>query len=62
MLNPHLIKASNECIDYVVLHELYHIAEPNHSEKFWRLLTQAMPNWKEVKAKLDDMKEIYLNE
>ncbi|MDU0112285.1 SprT family zinc-dependent metalloprotease [Psychrosphaera aquimarina] len=62
MLNPHLIKAPKECIDYVILHELCHIAEHNHSEKFWRLLTQVMPNWKEVKAKLDDMAELYLNE
>jgi len=62
MLNPHLVKASKECIDYVILHELCHIAEHNHSEKFWRLLTQVMPNWKEVKAKLDDMAEMYLNE
>lgn len=62
MLNPHLVKASKECIDYVVLHELCHISEHNHSDKFWRLLTQVMPNWKEVKAKLDDMAELYLNE
>lgn len=62
MLNPHLIKAPKECIDYVILHELCHIAEHNHSEKFWRLLTQVMPNWKEVKSKLDDMAEMYLNE
>jgi len=62
MLNPHLVKASKECIDYVILHELCHIAEHNHSENFWRLLTQVMPNWKEVKAKLDDMAERYLNE
>jgi len=62
MLNPHLVKASKECIDYVILHELCHISEHNHSEKFWRLLTQVIPNWKEVKAKLDDMAELYLNE
>ncbi|MBU2969228.1 M48 family metallopeptidase [Pseudoalteromonas sp. C2R02] len=62
MLNPHLVKAPKECIDYVILHELCHIAEHNHSDKFWRLLTQVMPNWKEVKAKLDDMAELYLNE
>ena len=62
MLNPHLVKAPKECIDYVILHELCHIAEYNHSDKFWRLLTQVMPNWKEVKAKLDDMAELYLNE
>ena len=62
MLNPHLVKAPKECIDYVILHELCHIAEHNHSEQFWRLLTQVMPNWKAVKAKLDGMAELYLNE
>ncbi|WP_417447376.1 M48 family metallopeptidase [Kangiella sp.] len=62
VLNPHLIKAPKECIDYVILHELCHIAEYNHSERFWRLLTQVMPNWKEVKAKLDGMAEMYLND
>ncbi|MFD1009104.1 M48 family metallopeptidase [Oceanisphaera ostreae] len=62
MLNPHLVKAPKECIDYVILHELCHIAEHNHSERFWRLLTQVMPNWKQVKVKLDDMAEMYLNE
>lgn len=62
ILNPHLVKAPKECIDYVILHELCHIAEHNHSEHFWRLLTQVMPNWKEVKARLDDMAELYLNE
>ena len=62
ILNPHLVKAPKECIDYVILHELCHIAEHNHSEKFWRLLTQVMPNWKEVKVRLDGMAELYLNE
>lgn len=62
MLNPHLIKAPKECIDYVILHELCHIAEYNHSERFWRLLTSVMPNWKEVKIRLDGMAELYLND
>jgi predicted metal-dependent hydrolase len=62
MLNPHLVKAPKEGIDYVILHELCHIAEHNHSERFWRLLTQVMPNWKEVKSRLDEMAELYLNE
>lgn len=62
ILNPHLVKAPKECIDYVILHELCHIAEYNHSEQFWRLLTQVMPNWQEVKTRLDGMAELYLNE
>ncbi|EGR2303152.1 M48 family peptidase [Vibrio parahaemolyticus] len=62
LLNPHLVKAPKECIDYVLLHELCHIAEHNHSERFWRLLTKVMPYWKVNKAKLDEMAELYLNE
>lgn len=62
VLNPHLVKAPKECIDYVILHELCHIAEYNHSDRFWRLLTQVMPHWKEVKTQLDSMAEFYLNE
>lgn len=62
MLNPHLIKAPKECIDYVILHELCHIAEYNHSERFWRLLSSVMPQWREVKSRLDGMAELYLNE
>ncbi|MBO1531453.1 M48 family metallopeptidase [Psychrobacter sp. F1192] len=62
VLNPHLVKAPKECIDYVILHELCHIKEHNHSERFWRLLTLVMPHWKAVKTELDSMAEFYLNE
>ena len=61
VLNPHLVKASKEAIDYVILHELCHIAEHNHSDRFWRLLTEVMPNWKQIKSTLDTQAELYLN-
>ncbi|SHG28252.1 hypothetical protein SAMN04487965_3681 [Microbulbifer donghaiensis] len=54
-LNPHLVKAPRECIDYVILHELCHIAEHNHSERFYRLMQQVMPQWEKTKRRLDDM-------
>lgn len=54
-LNPHLVKAPRDCIDYVILHELCHLVEHNHSERFYRLLTQVMPQWKKVKQRLDGM-------
>lgn len=54
-LNPHLVKAPRECIDYVILHELCHIAEHNHSERFYRLMGQVIPNWEKTKEKLDGM-------
>jgi predicted metal-dependent hydrolase len=48
--NLHLAKASPEAIRYVVLHELCHLAEMNHSERFWRLVAERMPDWKRHRA------------
>lgn len=60
-LNPHLVKASRECIDYVLLHELCHLAEHNHSDRFYRLLEQVLPNWRDIKDNLDAKAACYLN-
>lgn len=54
-LNLHLLKAPLALIDYVILHELCHIAEHNHSPSFYRLQSQVLPDWKSRKAQLDDM-------
>lgn len=54
-LNSQLIKTPLACIDYVILHELCHIAEMNHSQRFYRLLDQVMPQWREVKKELDKL-------
>ncbi|EPS4547807.1 M48 family metallopeptidase [Morganella morganii] len=54
-LNPNLVKAPRECIDYVILHELCHLAEHNHSERFYRLMGQVMPDWEKIKKRLDGM-------
>lgn len=62
MLNPHLVKAPRDCIDYVILHELCHIKEHNHGERFYRLLGQVMPEWKTNKQQLDNMAELFLND
>ena len=59
-LNPLLVKAPRECIDYVILHELCHIAEHNHSERFYRLMGQVMPNWELLKKNLDTKANLYL--
>lgn len=60
-LNPHLIKAPRECIDYVITHEMCHLKEHNHSPQYYRLLSQSMNGWDAVKAKLDGMSELLLN-
>ncbi len=59
-LNPHLVKAPLACIDYVILHELCHLQEHNHSPQFYSLLDRHMPDWASRKAKLDGIAELLL--
>ena len=56
-LHPGLVRAPRECIDYVVLHELCHLASHDHSPRFYRLLDRHLPGWKAVKQRLDGMAE-----
>ena len=42
-----LAMAPMEVIDYVVIHELCHIKEKNHSRKFWNEVLKIMPNYKQ---------------
>lgn len=60
-LNPHLVKAPRECIDYVLLHELCHLREHNHGKRFFRMLDAHMPGWRRIKEKLDNLAEVVLN-
>lgn len=57
-LNPELIKAPEDCIDYVIMHELCHLVEHNHSPRFWRLLERLMPDWRERRRRLNSMADI----
>ena len=52
-LNKRLLEAPRHCIEYVVMHELFHLVHPNHSRQFYAFLTMLMPDWKERKQFLD---------
>jgi len=45
-LNLNLVQASAPLIDYVIVHELCHLREFNHSPRFWALVASVIPDWK----------------
>lgn len=51
-LNYRLMKYRKEIIDYVIIHELCHLKEMNHSKKFWKLVESIIPNYRVFKAEL----------
>ena len=52
-LNSELIKKDISLIDYVVVHELCHFLEPNHSIYFWNEVKKRYPNYKEARKILN---------
>lgn len=47
-----LAKAPHECIEYVMVHELVHLLERNHTPRFHALMTQFLPEWPELAEQL----------
>ncbi len=45
-----LLFAPDEVIDYVIVHELAHLIEANHSAAFWKVVSDVMPDYKEKEA------------
>lgn len=59
-LNPWLVAAPREAIDYVLLHELCHLKHHNHGRFFYATLKRHMPNWELIKENLDEKAERFL--
>ncbi len=52
--NWRLIMAPESVVDYVVIHEVAHLKEMNHTKMFWRLVAERCPSWREHKKWLND--------
>ena len=53
VFNLELVKQPPIAVDCVVLHELAHLIEPSYANRFQEILTEHMPDWREVETALN---------
>lgn len=54
-LNTELVKKPKDLVEYVLVHEMVHLLEPTHSERFVALLNKHYPGWREARAELNEL-------
>ena len=54
-LNTELVKKPKDLLEYVVVHEMIHLIEPTHSERFLALIAEHYPVWREARAELNEL-------
>jgi predicted metal-dependent hydrolase len=52
-LNTDLAKKPPECLEYIVTHELVHMLEPTHNERFVALMDLYLPHWQQLRRQLN---------
>jgi predicted metal-dependent hydrolase len=51
-INLRLAEKPAECLRYVLMHELCHLHEPAHDERFWKRMDAYYPDWRRVRKLL----------
>jgi predicted metal-dependent hydrolase len=54
-LNTELVKKPKDMLEYVVVHEMAHLIEPTHGERFISLMNRHYPAWREARAELNEL-------
>jgi len=54
-LNTDLAKKPQECLEYIVVHEMVHLLEPTHNARFVALMDRFMPNWRHHRDRLNEL-------
>ena len=52
-LNTELAKKPRECLEYIVVHELVHLLERHHTDRFIALMDEYLPQWRQLRKLLD---------
>lgn len=52
-LNTELVKKPRDLLEYVIVHELMHLIEPRHSDRFMALMDRHYPHWRDARAELN---------
>ena len=60
-LNWRLVQAPQEVVDYVVVHELAHLVEMNHSKRFWQIVERHFPDHLAARHHLNERGHWYLD-
>ena len=55
-LNTHLLAYSEECIEYIIVHELCHFLQADHSEKFYGWMDCFLADWRQRRRELRETK------
>lgn len=54
-INLELAKKPAECLEYIVVHELVHLLEPSHNERFVSMMDKHMPKWRFYRDELNHL-------
>lgn len=54
-LNTELVKKPKDLLEYVIVHEMVHLLEPTHNERFISILGEHFPTWREARAELNEL-------
>lgn len=54
-LNTELVKKPKDLLEYVIVHEMAHLLEPTHSDRFVSILDSHYPHWREARAELNEL-------
>jgi len=55
LINLELAKKPLHCLEYVILHEMVHLLERHHNERFLYYMDTFLPNWKQIRTELNKL-------